>query len=326
MSVLSTTIKKTDTMSQIQNKLNKGGDIKFQKGTYKIKKQLIIPKNTTINLNGSTLQRCASIQSVFLNKVDENTTGYNGAGNIVIRNGTIEGMGGYSYDNLVTFFHSKGIKVSGVTFRDSLCHALEFNACSDVMVSDCKFLGYNLQSVDYTYRELIQIDWAGVSGFFLESSCGLSDCYDGTMCSNINIHDCVFNKSDYRDYPYACVGTHTQQYQGKQHYKISILNNEFHCKHNKAEQPCLSIIGMNDVNISGNKFDCDKVARIYSKTESYLTNGDKVPYANGDGWCNGVVIQNNLISCKESDAFTVKNKTKKAHKVTTKDNKYKQKV
>ena len=326
MAVLQTTIKKTDNITQIQEKLNKGGEIRFQKGTYKIKKQLIVPKDTTINLNGSTLQRCANIQSIFLNKVNKNTMGYDGAGNIVIRNGTVEGMGSYSYDNLITFFHARGVRIEDVTFKDSLCHAVEFNACSNVTVNNCKFLGYNLESTDYTYRELIQIDWAGVSGFFLAGSTFTSPCYDGTTCNNVKVLNCIFSKSSYRDYPYACIGTHTQEYGGKQHEKIEIANNEFHCKHNSTKQPCLSIIGMSDVNVNNNKFDCDKVARIYSKSESYLTDGTKVDYSKGDGWCNGVLIQNNICSCKESDAFTIKNKTKKAHKVTTKDNKFKQEV
>ena len=323
MAVKSTTIKKTDDILQIQEKLGLGGTIKFQKGTYKIKRQLIIPKGTTINLNGATLQRCGSIQSIFINRVNRDSVGYKAAGDIIISNGTFEGMGGYSFDNLLTFFHANNIQLINVTFKDTLCHAVELNACSNVVINKCKFLGYNLEDVDHTYRESIQIDWAGVPSFYLSDSTFESPCYDGTHCYNISIHDCLFTKSEYRDYPYACIGTHTQQYKGKQHEKIRIFNNEFHCKHSKTAQACLSFIGMSDVLVENNKFDCDKVARIYSKTESYTANSlNKVSYAIRDGWCNGIVIKNNLISCKESSAFTEKNKTKKAHKVTKKDNKF----
>ena len=312
-------------MAQIQEKLNKGGNIRFQKGTYKIKKQLIIPKETLINLNGATLQRCASIQSIFLNKVDQNSTGYDAASNITITNGTIEGMGGYRYDNLITFFHARNVRIEDVTFKDTLCHAVELNGCSNVTITKCKFLGYNLEGVDYTYRELIQLDWAGASGFFLSGSSINSACYDGTHCKNISITECKFSKSDYRDYPYACIGTHTQQYKGKQHEDINITNNEFHCKHNKTAQACISIIGMTKVDVINNKFDCDKVARIYSKAESYTTNGNKITAEKGDGWCNAIRFICNSISCSSSDAFTEKNKTKKAHKVTKSDNKFNQK-
>ena len=112
-------VKPSDSMSTIQSKLNKYKDLQFQLGTYKITKQLIISEGTTINLNGATLQRRASIQSIFLNKVTKSTTKYNGAGNIIIQNGTIEGYGGYSYDNLITFFHARSIKIIGVIFKDA---------------------------------------------------------------------------------------------------------------------------------------------------------------------------------------------------------------
>lgn len=313
-----TLIKKTDSMTQIQTKLKNKGLIKFEKGIYKITRQLILDKDTTVDLNGSTLKRCASIQSIFLNRVSKGNTGYSAAGNITIKNGIVEGMGGYSYDNLITMFHAKNIYFGQVTFKDALCHAIELNACSDVTITNCNFLGCNLQKTDYAYREQIQIDHAGAGSFFLSSSSKTSACYDKTPCANITISNCFFGKSEYRDYPYACIGNHTQMYQGVQHSNINIINNEFHCKHSSLEQPCLSIISMRDVTIQYNRFDCDKVARIYSKTESYKTNGSKVSYYEGDGVCNNVFIANNMISCSQDSAFKQSSKTGKKHKNITK--------
>ena len=120
-----TVVNLKDSMSKIQSKLNNKGIVKFTPGTYKITKQLIIPQDTTVDLNGATLQRKGNLQSIFLNKVSSKATRYSGDGNITIKNGTLEGMGGYSYDNLLTFFHSHDIIIENVTFKDTLCHALE---------------------------------------------------------------------------------------------------------------------------------------------------------------------------------------------------------
>lgn len=150
-----TVIKKTDSMSKIQSKLNNKGIIQFTPGTYKITKQLIIPQDTTVDLNGAILQRKGNLQSIFLNKVTTKTTKYSGAGNITIKNGILEGMGGYSYDNLLTFFHSHDVVIEDVTFKDTLCHALEINSSQGVHVHNCKFLGYNLKDIESAYKEMI---------------------------------------------------------------------------------------------------------------------------------------------------------------------------
>jgi len=310
---MAVTIKKTDSMSQIQTKLDKRGSIIFQAGTYKITKQLVISKGTVLDLNGAVLQRKASIQSVFLNKVAKSNTGYSADGNIIIKNGTIEGMGGYSYDNLMTFFHSHDIEISNMVFKDTLCHAIEFNGCSDVTVRNCRFLGRNLKSTDDAFRELIQLDHSGAGAFFLSGSTKSSPCYDKTPCANVTITDCYFGKSEYRDYPYACIGNHTQMYQGIQHSNIKIIGNEFRCKHSPLLQPCLSFISMRDVIVRDNKFDCDKIARIYSKPESWKTNGTKVNPYTRDGVCTNITITDNVTNCSYDDAFKQFASTNKKH-------------
>ena len=68
----------TDSMDKIQKKLSKGGSICFQRGTYKITKQLILKEGSYITLNGSILKRCGNIQSVFLNECSAKTTVYKG--------------------------------------------------------------------------------------------------------------------------------------------------------------------------------------------------------------------------------------------------------
>lgn len=314
-------------MSTIQSKLNNSKDIQFETGTYRITKQLIIKEGTTIDLNGATLQRKASIQSIFLNKVSSSTTRYSGAGNITIINGTFEGMGGYSYDNLLTFFHSHNILIRNCTFKDILCHAIEFNSSSMCKVENCKFLGYNLKDKSNAYKECIQIDHAGYSGFVLSGSSRSSKCYDGTCCTNIEIFECIFDKSNYRDYPYVCIGEHSQLQGSKKHNNIKIFNNIFKCKKNPdLIQACLSLTNMEYVDIYDNVFDCNRVARIYSKDYSYDTKGNKVAAKDGDGICNNITISNNSIfGCENNKAaFQQYNKSGKTnHKdIFKKNNKF----
>lgn len=310
-----TTINLRDSMSTIQSKLNSSREIKFTTGAYNITKQLIIPANAKINLNGATLRRKANIQSIFINKVSNNSTRYSGAGNIIIYNGTFEGMGGYTYDNLVTFFHSHDIVIEDVTFKDTLCHALEINSSQGIYVHNCKFLGYNLKDIDSAYKEMIQIDHAGYSEFVLPGSTKKSKCYDGTCCENIRISNCVFSKSNYRDYPYACIGEHSQLSGNRKHKNIIIHNNTFNCKLNSdLIQACLSFIAMENVEVCNNDFVCNRVARIYSKNYSYLTSGEKVEAKSGDGICNGIHIHDNSIhECTAKTAFQIYNKSGKVN-------------
>ncbi len=315
-----------DTMSTIQSKLNKGGLIWFTKGTYKITKQLVIPPNTTIDLRGSTLQRKASIQSIFINKVSKSVTKYNGAGNITIMNGTFEGMGGYSYDNLLTFFHSYNVKILACTFKDILCHGIELNSSKNCVINECKFLGYNLENKDNSFRECIQLDHAGFSALVISGSTKNSKCYDGTCCTDVEISNCLFTKSAYRDYPYVAIGEHSQLRGNYKHKGIKIHDNEIHCKKNpELIQAAISITSMEDVEVYNNTFDCSRVARIYSKDYSYNLKGTKVTAQDGDGICKNVTIKNNTISgCTSSNAFKQYNKSGSTNhsKIIKKPNKY----
>lgn len=291
-----TEIKLTDSMSQIQKKLDKGGQICFQSGTYKITKQLILKEGTYLTLNGSTLRRSGNIQSIFLNKCTVKTKGYKGAGKITILNGTLEGMGSYPPDNLLTLFHSHDVHIEGVTFLDNLCHALEINSSRDVEVIGCKFLGCNTKQ---EYKEAVQIDGAYMKGFTLSGSNAKSKCYDGTMCQHIVITNCEFSKSQYRTYPSACIGTHTQLKGGLRHKDITISQNMFNCG---GSGNCLSIIGMEDVQVLSNYFNnCGRVARIYSKDYSYDLQGNQVAAESGDGVCKDILFNDNVKGKTESE-------------------------
>lgn len=283
---------KKDSTEIIQQKLDQGGTIIFDTGTYNIHGQLLIGADTIINLNGATLRRKGNFQSIFLNRCTTKTTKYKGEGNIHIMNGTFEGMGQYSADNLVTFFHSHDIFISNCKFLDTRCHAIEFNSTKHVMVSNCEFLGCN---ADEAFREMIQIDAAYTGGFWKSGSSYKSACYDGTCCEDITIYQCLFSKSKDRDYPSACIGTHTQLYGGNTHKDIKILQNRFYCGGRDKDQSCLSLIGMENVQVFSNYFErCGRVARIYTKPYSYKLNGDKVVPKAGDGHSKNITFTDNV--------------------------------
>lgn len=276
-------------MKQIQAKLNKGGTIYFLKGNYIITKQLVIPEGTELNLGEATLKRCGNIQSIFINKCNSTTTKYKGAGKIKITGGTFEGMASYSIDNLLTFFHSHDIDLEYVTFQDTLCHSVELNSCKNVRIYSCNFLGSNTKE---DYKEMIQIDQAGVHSFVLNGTKPTDKCYDNTCCQNVVIEGCMFSKSEYRDLPKTCIGNHTQIYGGgSMHKNIQILCNTFLCK---GKEATLSLIGMKNVLIEGNIFSGGgRLCRIYSKDCSYDAQGNKKEPKKNDGQCNKIKIRDN---------------------------------
>ena len=102
------TVTTSNSMSDIQNALNKYDIITFKKGAYKITKTLNIPSNRTIYLEDAVLRRYCS-KPVFMTEATKNTKAYNGAHDIKVIGGTIEGMNGSSYkysaSNMILLFH-----------------------------------------------------------------------------------------------------------------------------------------------------------------------------------------------------------------------------
>ena len=246
------TVKPTDTMTQIQNALNKYDVITFQKGTYKITQTLSIPSNRTLCLEDAVLKRYCS-KPVLMTAANEKTTGYNGACNIKIFGGTIEGMNsiGCSPSNMVLLFHSDNVLFSNVTFLDITgSHAIDIGGCRNTNIIGCKFLGYKTNNKDF--RESIQIDYAYEEGipYFKDGAV----CYDDTHCDGVNIIGCEFDKSSSYKSQYIAIGTHAQTSTDNYHKNINI-------KYNTAKGNGLSpkshgffvrLVNMRNVNIIGN--------------------------------------------------------------------------
>lgn len=282
------TIKPTYTNAKIQEAINKYDVVTFSPGIYKIVTTLSVPSNRTIYLEGATLRRYCS-KPVLMTAANENTKEYNGACNIRVIGGTIEGMNGSNYkynaSNMVLLFHSNNVTFSNVTFLDITgSHAIDIGGCKDTNIIGCKFLGYCSSKKDF--RESIQIDWAYRGGipYFKEGSA----CFDDTHCDGINIIGCEFDKSSTYKSQYVAIGTHCQTSTENYHKNINI-------KYNKAKGNGLSgmygffvrLINMRNVNIVGNVVSnygrfvwCDTTAACSAKVNK---------------GCRDVLISDNII-------------------------------
>jgi len=312
------TVKPTDTMTTIQNALNKYDVITFQKGTYKITKTLSIPSNRTIYMDGAVLRRHCS-KPVFMTAANEKTTGYFGAYNIKVIGGTIEGMNGSSYkytsSNMFLLFHSSNVTISNVTFLDITgSHAIDIGGCKDTNIIGCKFLGYCTNNKDF--RESIQIDYAYEEGipYFKEGSA----CYDDTHCEGVNIIGCEFDKSPTYKSQYIAIGTHAQTSTANYHKNINI-------KYNKANGNGISpkshgffvrLVNMRNVNIIGN------VVNNYGRF--VLIDSTPSTSAKNKG-CRDVLIDSNVIldsndKFKASSIYVNATTTNKAVNITISNN------
>ncbi|TNJ63171.1 hypothetical protein FE784_26935 [Paenibacillus hemerocallicola] len=190
----------TDDTAAIQAALNEslqGGrsHVLIPKGTYKVIDTLRIYRNTRLTLDpGAKILRCHDYS--FLVNGDNGSTyqGYEGHGNIVIEGGVWEGNILLYPDAYNGFGLARGrnIVVRNTELRDIVSnHGIDMNACDNVWIENCRFLGYRDGTPDQSrdYPEAIQLANHTQAGF---SQWGA---FDGTPCTNIVIRDCYFGAS-----------------------------------------------------------------------------------------------------------------------------------
>lgn len=215
-----------ETTANIIQALKDFRNIQFEKDAeYNITSTLIVYSDTVIDLNGATLKRdlAGNVLQAYVDP--NNTTEYNGVHDVVIKNGTIEGLNekGYRSTNLTSWMHCNNILFENVTFLNTPgCHSCDLVGCSNITFLNCKFLGYCSESKDKDFRESIQIDYAAHAS--LPSYPVGSKCYDMTYCKNIVIDGCVFDKSDKYPAQYCAIGAHSQGNDTNYHLNIEIRN------------------------------------------------------------------------------------------------------
>lgn len=284
----------TDDTSAIQTTVNKKGLIVFATGkTYKITSTIRLKKDTVVDFNGATLV-CTDYHS-FFNFVSTDTfTGYNGNGNITIRNGTIIGGG-------ISFGHANGVRLENLTFVDCLNdHWLEIAGCKNYVIEGCVFGGIKEQSASRNIVEYINFD-ACYRAPFPHLPNG-SAFYDGTKNNNVVVNNCKFAPGEGTyGFAYVAIGTHgINEPLDTAHEKTVFTNNEVIGFATYG----IHIANMNNVYIANNRIytvgDCVKIGDLNPPTSDNITivhnhlvsqNGEMVSATQG-GYTNLVVEGN----------------------------------
>lgn len=187
-----------------------------QPGVYLFNSEILLYSNITINLNSGVILKKNYAGGVFF-RINPNS-----AQNISVVGGIIDGNGQtYSNDAFDIFAVTGG---RNLLFRDTTYldvvdfHALDLANCYDVLVHNCKFLGFK-QLADRNYSEAIQLDPSLESaGAYLQNkNITVDNCYFGP-----NPNNSVAGFTSWG----AGVGNHANNY-GNQDENIRILNCRF---------------------------------------------------------------------------------------------------
>lgn len=206
----------TDDSNAIQAALNNAGAIIFSPGkTYKVTNTLRVKNGTLIDLNASTIIS-TNKHLLFNFQTSDVFLGYNGNGNITIRNGNV--LGG-----AISFAHGDRIRLENVSFRNSLNdHFLEIAGCRNYVITGCEFIG--MADVQTSVYEYINLDPCTYQAFpWLAND---SAFYDGTKNDGVKVINCKFalGENEYA-YGYNAFGVHGIWDATVYHKNISFINN-----------------------------------------------------------------------------------------------------
>ncbi|MBU9829887.1 right-handed parallel beta-helix repeat-containing protein [Rahnella sp. FC061912-K] len=212
----------TDTQLAMQSLINHlsskgGGSLNVTvSGTYLFSSELTLLSNVKINLGEGVVLKKNYSGGVFF-RVNPSS-----ANNIGVFGGTIDG-GGQTYPtesfDIFAVTSARGITFQRTTFLDVVdFHAIDLADCRDVVVRDCKFLGFK-PLVDRTYSEAIQLDpgFDSTGSYLPNINVTVDNCYFGPNPSN--------PVSGFGSWG-AGVGNHANAY-GNQDKNIKIINSRF---------------------------------------------------------------------------------------------------
>lgn len=264
----------------IQNAINNQGVILFGAGKqYKIASTIRLGKDTTLDLNGSTI--ISTNKHLFFNFQSADTfTAYNGNGNITIRNGTIVG-------GALSFAHGENIRLENVTFKNCLNdHFLEIAGCKNYVIENCRFIG--MEDVQTSVQEYINIDPC-VHAAFPWMTDG-SAFYDGIKNNGIIVNNCYFSlgENSYA-YGYNALGVHGIVGVSDKHKNIKLTNNE--------------VLGF-----TGCGFRINDMENVFIANNDINVEGDGIRV--GDvGQSTNVIIKGNIITASGTAVTKANNST-----------------
>ncbi|WP_242223621.1 right-handed parallel beta-helix repeat-containing protein [Bacillus cereus group sp. BfR-BA-01380] len=287
--------------------LNEGGvDIFIPSGIYRITKYLTVYKNTKIRLGENAILLRGHPGGIMKNgNSGDLFEGYNGNGNISIEGGTFDGNvlefpQGF---NMTGWARGENLTFRDITFKDVInAHMMDINACCNVVIERCKFLGYKDATTDKSrgYAESIQIS--------NHTKLGFSDfgAWDGEPCDNITIRDCYFGSSDTKGMnPIATgIGNHSSV-MFLFNRNIKVINNTFE----NATYAGVRALKFGDMTIQGNTFlNCER-AITHSNPDGSPGEGQKDRKGNDTGMpesgYNFVVKENTFSGTRQEDIYIV---------------------
>jgi hypothetical protein len=165
------------------------------KGTYLVTDTLRIYSRTHLKLDqGTTMVRNHDRSFLINGDWNANYTGYDGQGHFIVEGGVWDGNIN-QYPNMFNWFglaRARNVVFRDVEVRDVVsAHAIDMNACEDILIENCRFLGYRDGTSDQSrnYAEAIQIANHTETGFNDMGS------FDGTPSRNVRIMNCYFGAS-----------------------------------------------------------------------------------------------------------------------------------
>jgi len=257
---------------QIQAALNAaraagGGQVSIGPGNWTISAYLRIYANTRLTLTPNTVitRSGTNLKFMLMNGTelgggdanDDQITGYNGYGNIIVEGGVWDVAGpvptsqdiGY---NGLQFVHSRNITVQDLEIRNvTNWHGIKFQGVSNGTVRNCRFIGYRAGSpnVRRNISEAVCLDlcWTGGTATSNNTLIGVAD---NTSCTDIRILDnfCDVGSDPLNSgYP-VFTGSHSGAL-GAWHQRVEISGNSVLNTTNFGVFP----LGSNQIVITNNK-------------------------------------------------------------------------
>ncbi|MBQ9541652.1 MAG: right-handed parallel beta-helix repeat-containing protein [Ruminococcus sp.] len=184
-------------------------------GTYSIGSCLYVHSNTWLYLQDATLRKDFQGGCLIMNYLDNDDGGFNGAHNIIIEGGVLDGNtngGNVKAFSTIRMGHLHDLWVKNVDFKDNFnCHMLELGGAKNVTVEGCSFHEY----YGPKYKEAIQFDILNNENLFE----GYAP-FDDTPCDNV-----IIKNNDFYDLMRG-IGSHSATI-GEYYTNFSISGNTF---------------------------------------------------------------------------------------------------
>ena len=249
-------------VEELKEALKTNKHIKLLEGVYQLTSSLELEEYTTLEGLGKVVIQGTGINNYIRNKTTVETSEYNGASNITIKNIIFDGLNSTGALTLLCFGHAKNIIIEKCHFKDShTWHMIELNGCLNSIIKECVFENYGRLGTNVT--EVIQLDFMGNASLYPWASN-----YDNTACNGVIIEKCYFDNVGG-----TCIGHHSFK-EGVRLRNVSILNNTFNNCH-----ICINLNDFYNLIIEGNK--CNNCNQFFYSL-------------NVDNHCDSLIINNNI--------------------------------